>query len=120
VSHGSPFPPDPVLLVVTRFNAPDPESFTAAITAAVEVLAQSAGFISADLGQATDEADLMVLTTRWMNVGSYRKALSRFEVKMHVVPLLSQAIDESSAFEIIHTRTPTSHIDAVSGRFRDE
>jgi hypothetical protein len=34
-------------------------------------------------------------------VGAYRRALSSYEVKMTVVPLLSRALDEPSAFEII-------------------
>jgi hypothetical protein len=35
----------------------------------------------------------------WENVGSYRRALSPYEVKLTAVPLLSLAIDEPTAYE---------------------
>jgi hypothetical protein len=34
-------------------------------------------------------------------VGSYRRALSAYDVKVTAVPLLSQAIDEPSAYELV-------------------
>jgi hypothetical protein len=44
---------------------------------------------------------LWVLETRWTNVGSYRRALSAYDVKLGAVPLLSRAIDEPSAYEVL-------------------
>jgi hypothetical protein len=35
----------------------------------------------------------------WENIGSYRRALSPYEVKLTAVPLLSLAIDEPSAYD---------------------
>ena len=46
-----------------------------------------------------DDPELWVLTTRWQNVGAYRRALSSYDVKVTAVPLLSRAIDEPSAYE---------------------
>ena len=46
-----------------------------------------------------DEPDLWVLVTHWQNVGSYRRALQGYESKVVVVPLLSEAVDEPSAYE---------------------
>ena len=46
-----------------------------------------------------DAAELWDLVTRWENVGSYRRALGGFESKMTIVPLLSLAVDEPSAFD---------------------
>ncbi len=40
-----------------------------------------------------------MLTTRWENVGSYRRALSSYDVKLHAVAVLSRAIEEPSAYE---------------------
>lgn len=68
---------------------------------ALAVLAASAGFQRGWISQATDDAELVSVTTEWNGIGAYRKALSRFEVKMHVVPLLSTAIDEPSAYEAV-------------------
>ena len=52
----------------------------------------------------------------WMTlqVGSYRRALSSYEVKMHAVQLLSEAIDEPSAFEVLHERTAAGAVDSPS------
>ena len=46
-----------------------------------------------------ERSSTKVLTTEWVNVGSYRRALSPFEVKMTAVPLLSRCIDEPTAYE---------------------
>ena len=42
-----------------------------------------------------------LLTSEWDDVGSYRRALSTYEVKITAVPLLSRAIDEPTAFEVL-------------------
>ena len=39
--------------------------------------------------------------SRWSSVGSYRKALSSYDVKLNAVPFLSRAIDEPTAFEVL-------------------
>ena len=67
--------------------------------AAIAVLEQRAGFVSVDFGRNLDEPELWTITTRWADVGSYRRALSGIESKMVVVPLLSLAVDEPSAYE---------------------
>ena len=51
------------------------------------------------IGRNLDDPELWLLHTQWKNVGSYRRALSAYEVKLTAVPVLSQAIDEASAFE---------------------
>ena len=89
------------MIVLLRFSVPEAEvtEFLARARAAVAVLADRPGFVSADLGRNLDDPALWTITTRWRNVGSYRRALSSFEAKMVVVPLLSQAIDEPSAYD---------------------
>ena len=37
---------------------------------------------------------------RWKDVGSYRRALGGYESKVVVVPLLSEAVDEASAYDV--------------------
>lgn len=109
------------LLVVTRFRvAPaDADGFAGRAREAIAVLAESAGFLDASLGQSTDDPQLRVIAMRWSGVGAWRRALSRFEVKVSVVPLLSTAIDEPSAFEIVHARDRNGSIDAGSGLAAD-
>ncbi|HET9872524.1 MAG TPA: antibiotic biosynthesis monooxygenase family protein [Propionibacteriaceae bacterium] len=89
------------MIVLTRFRVADGQVDTFADQArvAIAVLRDRDGFISADLGRNIDEPELWTITTRWRNVGSYRRALQGYEVKMRVVPLLSQALDEPSAYD---------------------
>lgn len=67
----------------------------------LEALGQQAGYVSGVVGRAVDDPTLWVLTTSWANVGAYRRALSSYDIKMHVVPLLAHALDEPSAYEIL-------------------
>jgi len=89
------------VIVLSRFRVgPDAQaSFVAQAEAAIAVLRQRAGLLSLDFGRNLDEPDLWTLTTRWADVGSYRRALSGIESKSVVVPMLSLALDEPSAYE---------------------
>lgn len=95
------------MLVVNRFRVPadDAASFREEITAAHDVLAACAGHLDGRIGRNVDEPDLWVLMTRWANVGAYRRALSSYEVKLGAVPLLSKAIDEPGAYEVVEPGT---------------
>jgi heme-degrading monooxygenase HmoA len=89
------------MLAIARFNVAlgDAADFEAELSTALEALAQCAGFIKGEIGQNLDESSLWTLVTHWENVGSYRRALSKNEVKMNAIPLLAQAIDEPGAYE---------------------
>lgn len=51
-----------------------------------------------------DEPQRWVLTVRFTTVDAYRRALSPFEVREHVVPLLSEAeTDEPATYESLLT-----------------
>ncbi|HEX5088461.1 MAG TPA: antibiotic biosynthesis monooxygenase family protein [Nocardioides sp.] len=95
------------MLVVSRFRVPveDGESFRADLAAAHEVLAACAGFVEGRVGRNVDDPELWVLTTRWDSVGAYRRALSSYDVKLHAIPLLSRALDEPSAYEVVEPGT---------------
>ena len=82
-----------------RVDPADVESFVESAQAAIAVLALRTGFLTADLARNLDEPSLWTITTRWKDVGSYRRALNGYESKVAVVPLLSRAIDEPSAYE---------------------
>ncbi|WP_432558107.1 antibiotic biosynthesis monooxygenase family protein [Granulicoccus sp. GXG6511] len=98
------------MIVVNRFRGgPD---FDARLAPVVEILRGKPGFLDAQVGQNLDEPDLWVLVTRWENVGSYRRALGGIESKMVVVPLLSEAIDEPSAYaapDVVGENLPRSN-----------
>ena len=95
------------MLVVNRFRVPleDGEAFRAELTAAHDVLAERPGYVEGQVGRNLDDPTLWVLTTRWENVGAYRRALSAYDVKLQAVPLLSRAIDEPSAYEVVEPGT---------------
>ena len=95
------------MLVVSRFRVPDAEgeSFRVELAAAHAVLAERPGYVDGTVGRNLDDPALWVLTTRWENVGAYRRALSSYEVKLQAVPLLSRAVDEPSAYEVVEPGT---------------
>lgn len=88
------------MLVVNRFRAED-ESFRDALAEAHAALAERPGYVDGTVGRNLDDPTLWTLVTRWADVGSYRRALSSYEVKLKAVPTLSRAIDEPSAFEVV-------------------
>jgi len=94
------------MLVMLRFEVAQGErdEFLLQLRAALEVLSRRTGYIEGSIGRATDQADLVLLATRWQDVGSYRRALGNYDVKVEVVPLLSKAINDASAYEVIHRR----------------
>jgi quinol monooxygenase YgiN len=95
------------VLVVSRFRVAEEE--TAAFRAELEVahaaLAERAGYVAGTVGRNVDDPTLWVLSTSWENVGSYRRALSSYDVKLRAVGLLGRAVDEPSAFEVVEPGT---------------
>lgn len=91
------------MLVVNRFRVPeeDAASFRAEVEAAHALLGQRPGYVDGTVGRNVDDPTLWVLQTRWADVGSYRRALSSYDVKLGAVPLLSRAVDEPSAYEVV-------------------
>lgn len=92
------------MLVVNRFRLPDAASedaFRADLDTAHAVLAQCPGYAGGEIGRNLDDPALWVLTTRWESVGAYRRALSSYDVKLSAVPVLSRALDEPSAYEVV-------------------
>ena len=90
------------MLVITRFRVPagDSEAFLAELQEARGSLARQRGFVDATIGRNADDPELWVLQTRWADVGSYRRALSAYDVKVSAWAVLGRAIDEPSAYEI--------------------
>jgi quinol monooxygenase YgiN len=95
------------VLVVSRFRVPveDGESFRADVQQALEALADRPGHLNGTVGRNVDDPELWVLSTRWEHVGAYRRALSAYDVKLRAVPLLSRALDEPSAYEVVEPGT---------------
>jgi len=99
------------VLLVCRFTTA-PDLLDRARTA-LELLTAADGCLGGELGRSVDEPDRWVLTVRFATVDAYRRALSPFPVREHVVPLLSEAaVDEPATFETLVTAqggTATTH-----------
>ena len=97
------------MLVMTRLRAPADAAAAKELRAGLQraraILAVQPGFVWGEVGRNVDDPGLWVLTTRWENVGSYRRALSSYESKMHVQPLMVHAVDEPSAYEVVEEGT---------------
>ncbi len=88
------------MFAIARFQVPDGEqaSFQADLQRALEALAACDGYLSGHIGRNTDEPKLIALVTQWRNIGSYRRALSNYQVKINAVPVLARAIDEPGGY----------------------
>jgi hypothetical protein len=98
------------VLVVTRLRTPSPDlaaeaELRAGLLQALSILAAKPGYVGGGVGRNVDDPTLWVLTTRWANVGSYRRALGSYEGKMHIQPLMVHALDEPSAYEVVEEGT---------------
>jgi hypothetical protein len=86
-------------LAISRFRVPgDPSGFRLQAGAVVQQFAASRGSEGAELVQNLDDPELWAIVSRWADVGSYRRAFNGTPAKMVLVPLLSLAIDEPSAY----------------------
>jgi len=96
------------VLALTRFRVPahETDAFLVDARAALALLRTRPGFLRGHLGRCTDDPALWVLSTEWAGVGSYRRALSSYDVKVGAVPLLSRALDEPGAFELVERTDP--------------
>lgn len=107
------------MLVLTRLRTPSgPAGPDAAaevelrhgLLRALAILAAKPGYVGGEVGRNVDDPGLWVLTTRWENVGSYRRALGSYEGKMHIQPLMVHAVDEPSAYEVVEEGTDLNEV----------
>jgi hypothetical protein len=91
------------VLVVSRYRVADIDSvdFRGRAQDALAVLSEQNGFVRGHLGRNMDDPELWVLSTEWINVGAYRRALSSYDVKTRAVPVMIHALDEPSAYEVL-------------------
>jgi len=103
------------VLVINRFRVPesDAPTFRVDLADAHAVLAAQRGYVEGGVGRNVDDPELWTLTTRWEHVGAYRRALSTYDAKLSAVPVLSRAVDEPSAYELVE---PGSGLNAAVPR----
>ncbi|OAA28043.1 hypothetical protein UG55_100615 [Frankia sp. EI5c] len=95
------------VVAVLRFDVPEPSwgDFAAAGERVVAALAAQRGFRAARFGRCVDEPAAWLLVTEWAGPGAWRRALSGFDVRCELTPLLSWAQDAPGAFEVLHERS---------------
>jgi quinol monooxygenase YgiN len=91
------------LLVVTRYVVPEPDGpgFRDRARDALEALCSQSGCRRGHVGRSMDDPTRWVLQTEWDSAGSYRRALSAYDVKVRAVPVMYHAIDELTAYETL-------------------
>jgi heme oxygenase (mycobilin-producing) len=96
------------MLVLNRFTIqPDgSDAFVARAHAALAALAARPGYRSGRLTRALDDPTAWCLVTEWESVGTYRRALGAFDVKVQATPLLAESLDEPSAYETLASAHP--------------
>lgn len=100
------------MLVMNRFlvEPQAADAFVERAHAALAALAACRGYRSGELARALDEPRHWCLVTRWESVGTYRRALGAFDVKINATPLLAESVDEPSAFEALATAEPGAEV----------
>ncbi|MDT4916243.1 MAG: hypothetical protein QOH89_943 [Pseudonocardiales bacterium] len=92
------------MFAITHFSGD--ADFADRARVALAALAARPGYLRGTLGRSTDDPAAWTLLTEWENVGSYRRALGNYEVKLHATPLLAAALDLPAAFEALLTVAP--------------
>lgn len=104
------------MLVLNRFVI-DPDGqddFVQRAHTALGALAERPGYRSGRLTRALDEPTHWVLVTEWETVGTYRRALGAFDVKVHATPLLAESVDAPSAFETLASAVPGGPVETTA------
>ena len=97
------------MISVTHFAAVD-TAFEHRARAALQALAARPGYLAGRVGRSTDDPACWVVISEWENVGSYRRALGNFDVKVQAAPLLAEALDLPSAYEALLEAAPGGEV----------
>ncbi|MGH3871404.1 MAG: antibiotic biosynthesis monooxygenase [Pseudonocardiaceae bacterium] len=103
------------MILICHFDvdAAGTENFQTRARAALATLTAQRGCLGGQLGRCPDDITRWVLVVRFDSVVAYRRALSVFDVREHVVPLLSQALaGEPGSYEVLsdaHDGAVTDH-----------
>jgi heme oxygenase (mycobilin-producing) len=92
------------VLVVTRFIVPDepPEraaEFVANAARLRDAFLARPGHTRTTLAQSLEEPTHWVLVSEWDRVGDWRRALSSYDVRIEVMPLMALAENEPGVYE---------------------
>jgi quinol monooxygenase YgiN len=88
-------------LAVIRLRPQPADPVQPALRTVIEALDAQSGFVSATIGRAADDPGLWVLVLSWADIGSYRRALSAYDVKVAFGPVQGWIVDEPTAYEVV-------------------
>lgn len=97
------------VLAVTRLDAGARDDLDgaavvpAAVGAVLAALADQPGFRHGQVARSLDDDARWVLVTEWESVGSYRRGLSAYDVKIAFADLLPFVVNEPSAYDVVTT-----------------
>lgn len=89
------------VIAMTRFAPPAESAFEADARALLGSLSVQAGFVRGRLAHSVDEPSSWALVTEWETVGSYRRGLSAYDVKVATAPLLAWSVLEPGAYDVV-------------------
>jgi hypothetical protein len=91
------------VLAVTRCSVPEAaqDAFLSAVREVLAALCARPGFRRGRVGRAIDDGTQWVLATEWDAVGSYRRGLSAYDVKVALAPVMSYVVNAPSAYEVV-------------------
>ncbi len=92
------------MILISRFvvNPAQAEDFLARARRALALLTAQRGCLGGQLGRSPDATARWVLVVQFESVVAYRRTLSVFEIREHVVPLLSEALTgEPGGYEVL-------------------
>jgi hypothetical protein len=88
-------------MISVAYFRTDDDDFAARAQQALTVLGARPGFVRGSVSRSIDDEADWILITEWQDVGSYRRALGNYEVKVSATPLLAAALDLPSGFETL-------------------
>ncbi|MGH3366459.1 MAG: antibiotic biosynthesis monooxygenase [Nocardioidaceae bacterium] len=91
------------MLVSLRFRVSEADGprFIGDAQVALRALAARQGYLDGTVGRAVDDPEMWTMCLHWQSIGAYRRALGAHDVRVAAVPLLSLALDEPTAFEVL-------------------
>lgn len=108
------------MFVLTRFSVSETEGgqFADHAADALAAFADCPGYLRGHLGREVDDSTGWLLLTEWVGVGAYRRALSRYDVRVRAIPLLARGQLEPGAYEVLRTVGPagTGAVTSASDR----
>ncbi|HEY2765394.1 MAG TPA: antibiotic biosynthesis monooxygenase family protein [Pseudonocardiaceae bacterium] len=105
------------MLLISHF-AVEPaaaDDFVTRARRALALLTAQPGCVGGELCRSPDDTTRWVLVVRFDSVVAYRRALSPFDIREHVIPLLSEALtSEPGGYELLATARGGALIDHAS------